>query len=261
MTSLRAVVASTPASRIPVEAALLLSLYVPLRAGAEDRPVVMWAWVLGAVAVRLVLLPRPRDSWVLAAGIVLGGGSDLLTVTRGVYAYGASDFLPWAMPAWMFVFWGHVFLFTRSVGSLPVFRTRLPADGAFRGGRLLMLDLVTVVVLKTCFYALASSSPARAAIAGAMVIAVRYALVFPTRGELALATVAVVVGPWVEGQLIGTGLYGYRHGVFFGVPIWLVEWWFFAVPFLLRAATFAERCAVARTGAPLGIVLEAQRGR
>lgn len=255
MTSLRAVVARTTAVRISVEAVLLLSLYVPLRAGAEDRPAVMWVVVLGAVILRLVLVPRRRDLWVLAAGIVLGGGSDLLTVTRGVYAYAARDFLPWAIPGWMFVFWGHVFLFTRSVGSLPAFRTRLPDVGPFRGGRLLVLDLVTVAALKTCFYAF-TSSPTRAALAGAVVIAIRYALAFPTKGELGLATVAVLVGPWVEGRLIGTGLYGYRQGVFFGVPIWLVEWWFFAVPFLLRAATFADRSAEARTGAPFGIVLE-----
>ena len=233
--------------RLGAEALLLGLAYVPIALGRADDAPLMWACVTGLLSIRLLVLRRPRDLWVLAAGIILGGGSDLLTVSRGVYAYTASDFLPWAIPAWMLLLWGHIFLFMRSLFCLAPLRTELPRRGYFRGGRVLLLDAGAVILLKAAFYAF-SEAPARAAVAGAVIILARYAIARPHRADIILGLLALAGGPAVEGELIRAGLYEYRDGLLFGVPLWLAEWWLFAVPLLNRLGVFVDAWGQAQGG-------------
>ena len=248
-----------PGPRIMAEAALLAAPYIPIAMGNAWKPGLMWAWVVGALVLRLVFLPRARDTWVLMAGVLLGGGSDIITVSRGIYSYTATDFLPLDIPGWMVLTWGHIFLFMRSFCALAPLRTRLPSSGRFKGGRVLMLDLATAVALKTSFL-LFAGNPGRAAVAGGLVIMVRYGLVRPVAGELALIFTAITIGPWVEGRLIASGLYDYREGVLFGVPLWLVLWWMFVVPALSRIALHLDERS-ARAGAPLGLLADPEMAR
>ena len=188
-------------------------------------PYAMAALVIG----RFLLLNR-RGDWVFfLIGLVVGGGNDLLSMYKGVYAYAAPTALPVPIPLWMVIFWGQIFLSFR----------KLMRYGQFLGPDLkpplidlpLALDLVVVVAYRMIIYRTASVPWLPDALFAAILI-VRLLVAPPTDNERRIMVAMLIIGPVYEIILIAAGLYKYQTGVLFGMPLWLIVYWVFVVRLL-----------------------------
>jgi hypothetical protein len=186
------------------------------------HPTRMPMFIAALLAARFALLYRRGDLFVFIMGILLGGGSDCLSVANGVYRYTPPTLLPWPIPMWMVVFWGEAFLFFR---RLMRYRPFLADNAATHGLDLpLVLDLLMLIPLKRMLYAWAAV-PWLPDTVFAAALLVRYLLAPPRPHERRLLLTILVLGPFYEILLIAAGLYQYHHGIVFGMPVWLIVYW------------------------------------
>lgn len=191
----------------------------------------MSAIMAGVMALRFIVLNRRGDWIFFLIGLVVGGGNDLLSMYKGVYAYlPPHDILDLPIPVWMLFFWGEIFVFFR----------KLMRSGPFGGGSRpfekmidlpLALDLVVVISYRMIIYRTASQHWLPDALFAAILI-VRLLLAPPKIYERKLMLLMLMLGPLYEIILIHSRLYLYQTGVVFGMPLWLIIYWVFVVRFL-----------------------------
>lgn len=224
--------------QVAKEMFFLCLVMAALQENSQDSPV-MTAYVCAILLARFLLAGKRGDGVFFLLGCLIGGGNDILSMMKGVYAYKPDHIfkeqfdLP--IPPWMILFWGQVFVAFRHLFLLPVFQG--PKRGRRRGGLLaqnqMALDLATAVALRVIIYRTVGQEPWPTALY-ALVLAARFSLLPPQAHELLLLVVSLVLGVGVEGVLIGSDLYDYKDPVFLGLPGWLILYWTFAIPILLK---------------------------
>lgn len=184
----------------------------------------MTIFIAFLLIARFSLLYRRGDLIVFLLGILLGGGNDVISMWKGVYWYTPSTLLPVPIPAWMVIFWGEAFLFFRRLMRYPTFladetivhRIDLP----------MALDLIMLLPLKMMLYRCAAI-PWVPDVLFAMALLLRYLIVPPMPHERRLLLTILILGPFYEALLIYSGLYVYQHGIFLGMPLWLIVYWIY----------------------------------
>jgi len=211
------------AAEVGVMAVALVLMSVLSRHPA--MPYAMAALIIG----RFLLLNRRGDWLFFLIGVVVGGGNDLLSMSKGVYAYAAPTSLPVPIPLWMVIFWGQIFLSFR----------KLMRYGRFLGPDTkpplidlpLALDLVVVVAYRMIIYRTAATPWLPDALYAAILV-VRLLVAPPADNERRIMVAMLIIGPVYEMILISTGMYKYQTGVLFGMPLWLIVYWVFVVRML-----------------------------
>ncbi len=190
------------------------------------------------IAGRFAVLRRRGDVVIFLAGLLLGGGNDLLSMWRGVYWYTPPTILPVPIPVWMLFFWGEAFLFFRRLMRFGPFLG--PEAGSARLlDRAFLLDLAILIPLRAVLYQTAAI-PWVPDVFFATVLLVRYLILPPARHERRLLLTILVLGPFYEILLIAAGLYVYQHGVLFGMPLWLAIYWIYIFRVLKALADWME---------------------
>ena len=213
----------TTAAELAAEVAVMAAALLVMALCARHR--FMPAAMAAIIGGRFLLLNR-RGDWVFfLIGVIVGGGNDLLSMSKGVYSYAAPTVLPVPIPLWMVVFWGQIFVSFR----------KLMRFGPFLGpdqppARLLdaplALDLAVAVIYRMIIYRTAAI-PWQPDALFAAILVTRLLLIPPKEHERKLLLAMLVIGPVYEMILIGAGLYRYQTGVLFGMPLWLIVYWVF----------------------------------
>ncbi|HME52259.1 MAG TPA: hypothetical protein VKM55_08575 [Candidatus Lokiarchaeia archaeon] len=191
------------------------------------------------IIVRFLLVNEKYDWIFFVLGIIAGGGNDLASQVNGIYRYTSLTLLPFLqglMPVWMIVFWGQVFLLFRKVFHVAWFKGKgFAKDGRFFRGWLstrLLADIIVLVVLRIIIYRTFMDPLIPAAIYGGIIVA-RLLLFRPRKNELLIMAILPYAFMF-EGLMVTFGLYVYYNPVFMGLPAWLLLWWAFLVPLLLK---------------------------
>jgi hypothetical protein len=229
-----------------VDATAVAAVGLAVVHAASDRAF-MTMFVAATVAVRTIVVLAhhrrgvsiPGELVFFALCTLVGGFNDWNTVYRhGVYDYAVPYELAGVrIPAWMLLYWGLILRFTARLARWASLRPPShPSDfvgfGEWRTQNAALkvgVELLLVVLTRQAIYRLyddpALSWPAFLAALMAWAVLLR-----PTRHDLHLLLIALVIGPAVESAFIRWGgLHVYRHGIIGGVPIWIVLWWALAV--------------------------------
>ncbi len=194
----------------------------------------MSLWVAAMVRARVLLIGQTGDGWCFLVGLLAGGGNDILSMVKGVYRYLPDhvwkEKLDLPSPPWMVVFWGWVFTAFRHLFLLPLFR---PPRGWRPGAKRFALDLATAIALRLVIYNTVRQEPLPT-LGFAAVLGLRLMLLPPRPHEWRLMAVVIAIGPAFEAILIQCGLYEYDDPVFWGMPVWLLMYWSFALPLLMK---------------------------
>ena len=190
--------------------------------------------VVALLAGRFAVIGARDDLRFFVLGVVLGGGNDLLSMIRGVYAYDVPHpGVPWPMPLWMFLFWGQVFLVMRTVFAQPWLRGPRATRPLWPPGAALVIDLVAVVVIRVVVYS-TYHDPLLPGLILCAILVLTYLLHGITASDAKVMGVTLVAGPLVEWILISADVYDYLNPFVVGMPAWLLVWWLFATPLLKR---------------------------
>lgn len=233
---------AAPARRIGLLWEVVFLMTVPIAVGVMgNNELAMTCFIITNLVARYILARRPGDGRALALGIVAGGGNDLMSMIKGVYAYTPPHILPWPIPVWMILFWGQVFLLFARVFDSPAFAIARPLP-PLRQDRRLWLDLALILILKMTLYRVAADPLIPNAVAAGLLI-VRCVAAFPDAGERRLLALTLLAGPAYEVLLIRLGLYHYTHGYVLGMPPWLLAFWALSI---LLARNVMARLAPAK---------------
>jgi hypothetical protein len=184
---------------------------------------------------------REKGDWIFFLfGIAAGGGNDLMSMLRNVYDYNSITLIPLLnglLPLWNICFWGQVFLLFRKVFHVEWFKGEpFKKDGKFVKGWLsikLIVDLCILVFLRVVIYSTYNLVPWIPTLIYGCAILARFAVLKPEKNELLI----MVILPYAylfEYLMVIFGLYTYNKASFLGMPIWLLLWWVFLVPIVLK---------------------------
>ncbi|MFX0101800.1 MAG: hypothetical protein ACFFCS_19705 [Candidatus Hodarchaeota archaeon] len=236
----------SPKERLAWEAFFLLPIIVAVAfLGYPSTKNVLFTAILTIVffvniAIRFLTI-RERGDWIFFVfGIAAGGGNDLMSMARNVYDYNSITLIPFLnglLPLWNICFWGQVFLLFRKVFQVEWFKGEpFKKDGRFVKGWLsikLIVDLCILVFLRAIIYLTYNLAPwIPTSFYGAAILA-RFAVFKPRKNELLI----IVILPYAylfEYLMVIFGLYTYMNAPFLGMPIWLLLWWVFLVPIVLK---------------------------
>jgi hypothetical protein len=212
---------------------------------AADRLEFMTVFVPVVLALRVVLyhlLPAAEKLWpawveglIVIGFALIGGFNDWNSVVNHrIYDYTVPVSYPelTTIPGWMLLFWGMILRFFFTLGRWR--RLDPPAEprnGVWLWRRYdnawLKVGLLFVLLIATrqSIYRL-YDDPLLSWLPFALAIGA-YAILFrPLRHEWRILTIMLIGGPIVEALYIQIGgLHYYHHGIFFGVPAWIVLWW------------------------------------
>ena len=182
------------------------------------------------IILRFILFNRKGDYIFFLIGIVLGGGNDLISMYKHVYAYLPKDFSTLPLPLWMIFFWGEIFIFFRKLMRFgPFLGTKLEINNLI--DLPLLFDFVVLITYRIIIYHFAARYWVPDALY-ASILVLRLVAWPPLRNERRLMLAMLILGPAYEIGLIKSGLYVYQTPVFFGMPLWLIIYWVFVVRFL-----------------------------
>ena len=191
------------------------------------------------ICIRFLLLNQKGDWIFFLLGVIAGGGNDLMSMVNGVYNYTSIPILPFLqgiMPLWSVVFWGQVFLLFRKVFLVSWFKgTPFTKNGFLLRGWLskkLIVDVIILIFLRVSIYN-TYLDPLLPSILYSVGILIRFVLFRPKKNEWLI----IAILPYAfcfEGLMVTFGLYEYYNPVFLGLPTWLMLWWVFLVPLVLK---------------------------
>ncbi len=240
--------AKTPEQRVIWEVIFLLPIIITVGfcgVLAQDQTFgYLYTWIMTIVfsitlIVRFIVVNEKGDWIFFLLGVLAGGGNDLMSMANGVYDYTSMAILPFLnglMPLWMILFWGQVFLVFRKVFHLNWFKgeefqkTRPGLSGWVN--KQLIIDLILLVCLRFVIYN-TFMDPLLPAAIYAGVILLRFVIFHPKKNELLI--IAILPYAFIfEGLMVKFGLYIYWHDHLLGMPLWLLLWWIFLVPIVLK---------------------------
>lgn len=226
---------ATDPRRIALELYFLCVPLIALSAYLMDTRV-MTCVIVGNLALRFLIIGRRADWIFLLIGVVAGGGNDLMSMLKGVYYYTPPSLLKEygaPIPIWMLLYWGHIFVSFRQLFQLPVFQGEPPAGKPWAIDKRLIADIIVVVAFRIIIYNTVRNEP-WPTIGFASVLLLRLLVIPPKKNEWLLIVAVMLLGPPFEAALIGFGLYVYFDPVLGGMPAWLLIYWIFAMPILLK---------------------------
>jgi hypothetical protein len=236
---------ATPARRLGSEIIFLLSIIIAvgifghLAASDVSFTIILTLIFTINIIIRFLLINKKGDWIFFLLGILAGGGNDLVSQVNGIYQYTSITVFPFLqglMPVWMIAFWGQVFLLFRKVFNVAWFKGKgFAKDGRFVQGWLsirLLADIIVLVILRITIYRTFMEPVLPAAIYGGVIIA--RLLIFRPRKNEWLIMAILPYAFMFEGLMVTFGLYLYYNPVFLGLPAWLLLWWVFLVPLMLK---------------------------
>jgi len=189
----------------------------------------MSAVMLGIIIFRFVFCYRKGDLIFFFLGFVLGGGNDLISMYKKVYAYlPAPDISLLPIPMWVLLFWGLIFVFFRKLMRFGPFLGEPPKRLIDQP---LLLDGLILVIYRMIIYRTADRFWLPDALFAAILV-LRLLVSVPSKNERRLMLTMLVLGPAYEIWLIHCGLYVYQTGFFYGMPLWLIVYWVFVIRLL-----------------------------
>lgn len=206
------------------------------------------------IILRFALIGRKGDLIFFLIGFVAGGGNDYLSMVKDVYYYTPEHILPAPIPVWMLFFWGHIFVAFRQLFQLPPFQGGPHGPHPWKLDFRLVLDIATAIVLRIIIYNFVRQEPIPT-LGYAGVLVLRLVILPPKRNEWLLMIVATALGVLYEGGLIGLGLYVYYDAVFLGMPAWLIIYWTFILPILMKGLFDRIETSLALRGTTTGEVI------
>lgn len=213
-----------------LEVFFMLTALAAVRGFVQNTPV-MSALIGINLAARFIFIRRKHDWIFFMIGFVAGGGNDLISMIKNVYYYTPKDVIP--IPIWMLVFWGHIFVAFRQMFQLKPFQAEEGKWPPLKLDARIAFDLATLIALRIVIYKFVRHEPTPA-IAYASIIAARLLLMRPAKHELLLMMVVTPMGIAYEAALIKCGLYVYYDPIFMGMPAWLMIYWVFMLPVLVK---------------------------
>ena len=190
--------------------------------------------------IRFLLINEKGDWIFFLFGVIAGGGNDLMSMINGVYMYTSISIIPFLsglLPLWMILFWGQIFLLFRKIFNLPWFKEEFKKNGEFLNGwvdKTLILDLSLIVMLRIIIYNTYMLDFWIPALFYAIGVGVRFLIFKPKKSEVLI----MVILPYAflfEALMVVFGLYVYYNPVpIFLMPLWLLIWWVFLVPIVLK---------------------------
>jgi hypothetical protein len=237
---------ATPEQRLFWEIIFLFPFIAAIAAfGYLSQGSVLYTWIISIVflinlGLRFWFVNEKGDWAFFLLGVALGGGNDLLSMLNGVYSYTSITILPFLnslLPFFQILFWGQAFLLFRKVYHVKIFKGEgFQKDGPLLKGWIdyrLIADIIIFVVLRVIIYNTFSMDAWVPAALYALVITIRLCIFRPRRNELFI--IAILPYAFIfEGLMVSFGLYVYINPVFLGMPGWLLLWWVFLVPLLLK---------------------------
>lgn len=236
----------SPKERLAWEAFFLLPVIIAVAfLGRLSTTNVMYTGILTIVFFVNIIIRftaiRERGDWIFFLfGIAAGGGNDLMSMLRNVYDYNSITLIPFLnglLPLWNICFWGQVFLLFRKVFNVEWFKGEpFKKDGRFVKGWLsvkLVVDLCILVFLRVIIYSTYALPAWIPVLVYGVAILARFAAFRPKKNEL----LVIVILPYAylfEYLMVLFGLYTYINPSFLGMPIWLLLWWVFLVPIVLK---------------------------
>jgi len=172
--------------------------------------------------------------------VIAGGGNDLMSMMREVYNYTSVTIIPFLnglLPLWSIVFWGQVFLIFRKMFNIEWFKGEdFQKDGKLLKGWVdyeLIIDLILIVILRIIIYSTYNLDMWIPAFLYAIFIIARLLIFQPKKNQLLI--IAVLPYAFIfEGLMVIFGLYVYINPIILGMPLWLILWWIFLVPIVLK---------------------------
>jgi len=237
----------TPEQRLIWEVLFLFFIIVAVgifgRAAASDVmfTVILTIFFLINLSVRFLLVNENGDWIFFLLGVIAGGGNDLMSMINGVYEYTSITIIPLLsglLPLWMILFWGQIFLLFRKIFNLAWFKgEEFRKDGEFFNGwvdRKLIFDMSLIFILRIIIYNTYMQDFWIPALFYGVGISIRFLLFPPKRNELLI----IVILPYAfifEALMVLFGLYVYYNPLpIVLIPLWLVLWWIFLVPIVLK---------------------------
>ena len=192
------------------------------------------------IIVRFLLINQKGDWIFFVFGVIAGGGNDLMSMMREVYNYTSVTIIPFLnglLPLWSIVFWGQVFLIFRKMFNIEWFKGEdFRKEGKFLKGWVdyaLILDLILIVILRIIIYSTYNLDMWIPALLYAIFIIARLLIFHPKKNQL-LIIAALPYAFIFEGLMVIFGLYVYINPIILGMPLWLILWWIFLVPIVLK---------------------------
>ena len=185
------------------------------------------------------LLVNEKGDWVFFLfGIIAGGGNDFMSMINGVYRYTAIPIIPnLALPIFMWLFWGQAFLLFRKLFNIPWCKgEEFQKDGEVLNGwvdKELIFDICLVIVLRIVIYNTYMMDMWIPALFYGIGIGIRF-LIFPPKKNEVHIIALLPLAYLFEGLMVVFGLYVYYNPIFPGIPLWLMLWWIFLVPIVLK---------------------------
>jgi hypothetical protein len=191
------------------------------------------------------LVANQKGDWLFfLLGVAGGGGNDFISMINGVYYYTAIPIIPnLALPLFMWLFWGQVFLLFRKIFNLSWFKgEEFRKDGFLAKGwvdKKIIFDIGLIISLRIVIYNTYLLDFWIPSLCYAIGLSIRF-LIFPPKKNEFLIIVILPYAFLFEGLLVLFGLYIYYNPIFLGQPLWLFIWWVFLVPIFLKE--IFDRC-------------------
>ena len=192
------------------------------------------------IVIRFLTINQKGDWIFFVFGVIAGGGNDLMSMMREVYNYTSVTIIPFLdglLPLWSIVFWGQVFLIFRKMFNLQWFKSEdFKKDGRFLKGWIdyeLIVDIILIVILRIIIYSTYHLEMWIPALFYAIFVSARLVIFRPKKNQLLI--IAVLPYAFIfEGLMVIFGLYVYINPIILGMPLWLLLWWIFLVPIVLK---------------------------
>ncbi|MDP8256680.1 MAG: hypothetical protein P9M14_13095 [Candidatus Alcyoniella australis] len=232
---------------VGIDAALVALVSAAICLRAHDLPL-MSILVPALIVARMIAVAAvARREQVNISGellflllcTLLGAFNDWNSVhNHRIYDYAVPHYFEFSqIPLWMLLYWGMIL---RLMARLTRWQALAPPTrpsnwvGFGRLGResalpKVVLELLIVFTSRQAIYKY-YADPLLSWLPFALGLAVLLMLIRPTRHDLKLLGITLIVGPLIEVLYIRVaGLHHYQLGWICGVPLWIVLWWLTAI--------------------------------
>ena len=195
--------------------------------------------LIANLAIRFLLVNEKGDWIIFLLGVIGGGGNDFLSMVNGVYSYTAIPIIPnLALPIFMWLFWGEVFLLFRKVFNLSwCSGEEFQKDGELLKGwvdKKIIFDISMIIILRAVIYNTYLLDFWIPALFYSIGVGIRFLIFPPKRNEINIIIILPLAFLF-ETLMVLFDLYIYFNPLpILLIPLWLCIWWIFLVPIFLK---------------------------